>query len=376
MLSARVGFSHHIRVRPKSALGPGHVAAETEDVRKGSIFFVGTATTIIRWGGITILTDPNFLHKGDHVHLGPGIYAERLTNPAIDLEELPHIDVVDHFDTYVQQHLDKTIPIITTSHAAENLRALGFQHVFPLKNWEKAIVSSGGVTTNEETAGGREAEGMEERREGQSHIVVTSMPGQHAPTGLKFALPPVMGSMLEFATSKRATDPAKHEIMMDDLRVVCNLYISGDTLVIDDLKEIPKRFPDIDIALIHLGGTTLLGMFLVTMDGKQGVECIQIVRPHTIIPIHYNDYDLFKSPLDDFKKEVEKVGLVDTPDRVDTTTSTEESTAPTAPEVFTGAQTDTAAAERSWRPRFVYLNHGETYEFTVPKSRFGRGMAC
>lgn len=59
-----------------------------------SIFFVGTATTILEWEGIRLMTDPNFLHAGDHVHLGPGITGTRETNPAIDLHELPRIDVV------------------------------------------------------------------------------------------------------------------------------------------------------------------------------------------------------------------------------------------------------------------------------------------
>ena len=30
------------------------------------------------------------------------------------------------------------------------------------------------------------------------------------------------------------------------------LYISGDTLIHDNLKEIPRRYPAIDLALIHL----------------------------------------------------------------------------------------------------------------------------
>ncbi|HEY0380461.1 MAG TPA: hypothetical protein VGC87_26345 [Pyrinomonadaceae bacterium] len=59
------------------------------DFSAGSIFFVGTATVILRYAGFTILTDPNFLHAGDHVHLGYGLTAERLTNPAIELEDLP-----------------------------------------------------------------------------------------------------------------------------------------------------------------------------------------------------------------------------------------------------------------------------------------------
>ncbi len=38
--------------------------AASAPASEGSIYFVGTATTIIRFGGLTLLTDPNFLHKG------------------------------------------------------------------------------------------------------------------------------------------------------------------------------------------------------------------------------------------------------------------------------------------------------------------------
>ena len=33
------------------------------------------------------------------------------------------------------------------------------------------------------------------------------------------------------------------------------------------------------------------------------------INPRMAIPIHYNDYDVFKSPLGDFQKEIEKAGL-------------------------------------------------------------------
>lgn len=46
---------------------------ETPDRATGSIFFIGTATVLIRYAGFTILTDPNFLHAGDHAHLGHGL---------------------------------------------------------------------------------------------------------------------------------------------------------------------------------------------------------------------------------------------------------------------------------------------------------------
>jgi L-ascorbate metabolism protein UlaG (beta-lactamase superfamily) len=106
-------------------------------------------------------------------------------------------------------------------------------------------------------------------------------------------LPDVMGSVLD--------------VTMDD-GSASRIYITGDTLVIDELREIPRRFPDIDIALLHLGGTRVLGI-LVSMDAKQGIEAMRIVDPALAIPIHYNDYDVFTSPLSDFQDEVRAAGL-------------------------------------------------------------------
>jgi L-ascorbate metabolism protein UlaG (beta-lactamase superfamily) len=103
------------------------------------------------------------------------------------------------------------------------------------------------------------------------------------------------------------------------------MYISGDTLIHERLREIPRRFPDVDLALLHLGGTRVLGI-MVTMDAEQGVEAMRIVDPRTAIPIHYNDYEAFTSPLEDFKRAVSEAGLED---------------------------------------RVHYLSHGDTYEFEV-----------
>ncbi|MFE1246798.1 hypothetical protein [Streptomyces sp. NPDC058735] len=50
------------------------------------------------------------------------------------------------------------------------------------------------------------------------------------------------------------------------------LYISGDTVLHDGLDEITERFPAADLAVVRLGGTTLPGGFVVTMDGAQGAE--------------------------------------------------------------------------------------------------------
>lgn len=273
--------------------------AADPDYTKGSIFFVGTATVILKYAGFTILTDPNFLHAGDHVHLGYGLTAERLTNPAIDIEELPQLDFCvlshyhgDHFDRIAEEKLQKDLPIVTTEHAAGELKGKGFTATVALDTWQSVTVRKGGA-----------------------EVSITSMPGKHGPAIVEAFLPTVMGSMLEF----------RHASAQTALR----LYITGDTLLHDDLNEIPRRYPDIDLALFHLGGTRIMGI-LLTMDAEQGVEAIRIINPRELIPIHYNDYEVFKSPLEEFKRAVEEAGFAE---------------------------------------RVRYLSHGETYEFEIPKSR-------
>lgn len=249
------------------------------DFETGEIFFIGTATVLLRYAGFTILTDPNFLHQGDRVHLHYGIRSARKTNPAIEMEELPPLDLVvlshmheDHFDRLVEQKLDKNLPIVTTPHAADKLKNKGFQATQALNTWETLTVTKG-----------------------ESRLKISAMPGRHGPGILNALLPPVMGSMLEFGS----TGETKFR-----------LYITGDTLIFDQLKQIPQRYPDIDLALLHLGGTKIFGVVL-TMDAKQGVQAIQIIAPRTAIPIHYNDYTVFKSPLEDFIKAVAEAGLQD-----------------------------------------------------------------
>ena len=46
----------------------------------GSLNVIGTATTLLSYGGITILTDPNFLHRGQKAYLGKGMWSTRRTD--------------------------------------------------------------------------------------------------------------------------------------------------------------------------------------------------------------------------------------------------------------------------------------------------------
>ncbi|MFG2087345.1 MULTISPECIES: MBL fold metallo-hydrolase [unclassified Spirillospora] len=249
-------------------------------LRQLTMQFIGNATTLLRCGPFTLLTDPNFLHRGQRAYLGHGLTSRRLTEPALSADELPQLDAVvlshlhgDHWDRVARAKLDRGLPIITTPHASRRLQGRHrFRHTVGLRFWESHTLVKDGAL-----------------------LRITAMPGRHAPGPAKMLLPPVMGSLLEFG-------PATGDVQF-------RLYITGDTLMFDGIQQIARRNRDIDLAVLHLGGTKLPGGLLVTMDAAQGADLLETIRPANAVPIHYDDYTVFTSSLDDFRRELERRGL-------------------------------------------------------------------
>lgn len=240
------------------------------------LHFVGTATTVITLGRFTLLTDPNFLRRGQRAYLGWGLSSPRLTDPAIAPEELPALDAVvlshlhgDHFDRVSRDRLDRRAPVLTTPHAVRRLDRWGFT-TEPLETWDQRVL----------------------RKDGEE-LVVTSLPAVHARGLLGKMLPPVMGTMLEHRVGGRTRR---------------RVYLSGDTLTGDHVDQIRSRFADIDAAVVHLGGTRVL-FRTVTMDAAQGVDFVERCGPSVVVPVHYDDYKVFRSPLSDFVDRARARGL-------------------------------------------------------------------
>ncbi|WP_223164045.1 MBL fold metallo-hydrolase [Nocardioides mesophilus] len=117
-----------------------------------SLTFVGTATTLLRLGPFTVLTDPNFLHRGQRAYLGKGLWSRRLTEPAIQPDALPELDAVvlshlhgDHFDRVAKAGLARSQPVLTTPAAARRLDRWGFATV-GLRTWESRTLTRGEQT--------------------------------------------------------------------------------------------------------------------------------------------------------------------------------------------------------------------------------------
>jgi L-ascorbate metabolism protein UlaG (beta-lactamase superfamily) len=244
-----------------------------------SLEFIGTATTLLRLGPFTVLTDPNFLHRGQRAYLGKGLWSRRLTEPSLQPDELPPIDAVvlshlhgDHFDRVARRGLARDLPIVTTRQAEGRLRRWGFEQAQGVDTWDS----------------------WELHRDDAS-LRVTAVPGVHAPGPARAALPPVMGSVLELR--QPGAPPFR-------------TYVSGDTLHRPWLAQVVDRTGPLDAAVLHLGGTRILGI-TVTMDGQQGADLLELLDPPVAVPVHYDDYRVFKSPLQDFLDEVRTRGLLE-----------------------------------------------------------------
>src|ERR671939_187695 len=192
-----------------------------------TLTFGGNATTLLRIGGFTLLTDPNFLHRGQRAYLGKGLWTKRLTEPALQPTQLPTLDSIllshlhaDHWDRIATRTLDRGTPVITTQAAARALGRRGFRETVAM------------------------------------------------------LLPPVMGSVLE---------------LVRDGEVSWRGYISGDTVFRPELGEVLERCGPLDVVIAHLGGTRALG-FTVTMDGRQGADLVELLKPPVTVPVHYGDF--------------------------------------------------------------------------------------
>jgi hypothetical protein len=236
----------------------------------------------------------------------------------------------------VEESLRRSLPIITTPHAKAHLANKpgndeAFTSVYELDKFQSMMVD---IQAGSQSPKAR-SESIDTPR--VPAMKVTAMPGKHVPPGVLDTLnelakavrsqspppnlksrvseltpiqvPPTNGWMLELGYTTPGNDASFHSGY--------RIYISGDTLLVDDLKEIPVRYAgqNIDLMLIHLGGTTLpspsMPLLMVTMDAAQGLGLVRLINPDITIPIHYDDYDVFLSPLEDFKKAVEEAGLSD-----------------------------------------------------------------
>jgi L-ascorbate metabolism protein UlaG (beta-lactamase superfamily) len=220
---------------------------------------IGGPTVLIEAGGWRLLTDPTFDPPGQDYRFGWGTGSRKLSGPAILASELGPIDAVllshdhhdDNLDAAGRALLASAGTVITTVPAARRLGG----HARGLEPW--------GITTLD--APRRPA------------IEITATPCRHGPPFSR----PIVGYVVGFALRWEGQE---HGVF----------WISGDTVLYDGVREVANRF-EVDRALLHLGGVRfpITGPLRYTMTADDAIELCGLIRPRTIIPIHYEGWQHF-----------------------------------------------------------------------------------
>ena len=236
------------------------------------ITHVGGPTALIEAGGWRLLTDPTFDPAGGKYRFGWGTGSQKLTDPSIAPGALLPIDAVllshdhheDNLDAAGREFLPSAGTVVTTEAGAKRLGRDGLATVRGLAPWE--------TTTLDPDAAADTA------RSGRVPLTITATPCRHGPPGSR----PIVGDVIGFALKWEGARGA--------------LWISGDTVLYDGVREVGPRIGDVDVAVIHLGGVRfpLTGPVRFTMNAHEAVELCGALKPRTIVPIHYEGWKHFR----------------------------------------------------------------------------------
>lgn len=224
------------------------------------ITHIGGPTVLLEVGGWRLLTDPTFDQAGGSYRFGWGTGSEKLAGPSIPARELGEIDAVllshdqheDNLDAAGREVMDKSRKVVTTVAGAGRLG----QGAVGLGEYD--------TTTLEQ--------------KGKPAITVTGTPCRHGPPLSK----PIVGEVTGFAL--------EWEGQRNGLQ-----WISGDTVLYDGVRGVAERL-DVGTAIMHLGGVRfpVSGPLRYTMTGAEAVELCALLKPATVIPVHYEGWKHFR----------------------------------------------------------------------------------
>jgi L-ascorbate metabolism protein UlaG (beta-lactamase superfamily) len=221
---------------------------------------IGGPTVLIEVGGWRLLTDPTFDAPGRRYRFGWGTGSRKLAGPAVAPSELGRIDAV----------------LLTHDHHDDNLDAAG----------RALLPSAGAVVTT--SAGARRLGGgacglqpwaaTHLEAPGRPALEITATPCRHGPPLSR----PLVGDVIGFALRREGQPHGQ-------------LWISGDTVLYDGVREVADRV-QVDTALLHLGAVKfpVTGPVRYTMTARDAVELSTLIRPRTVIPVHYDGWKHFR----------------------------------------------------------------------------------
>jgi len=225
---------------------------------------------LIEVGGWRLLTDPTFDPAGGRYRFGWGTGSRKLTEPSTAAAALAPIDAVllshdqhdDNLDAAGRAMLPTAGTVVTTVSGAKRLGD-GARGLAP---WQ--------ATRLEAT--------------GRPSLEIVATPCRHGPPLSR----PLVGEVAGFAISWEGQEHGA-------------LWISGDTVLYDGVREVAERL-DVGTALLHLGGVRfpVTGPLHYTMTAAEAIELVGLIEPREAIPIHYEGWKHFRQGREAIEREL------------------------------------------------------------------------
>jgi len=191
---------------------------------------IAHASVLIDFDGEIVLTDPWFTESSQYHHGEP---------LALAVQALPHLTAVvashDHYDHFdldaFAAYPDKDVPFFVAPGSAAAARRAGFRKVRALAPWQSARAGD---------------------------VDITAAPAAHGTPEVTFVLQ----------------------------RGGATVFFGADTRRIAALDELPRRFPEIDVALLPINGLRAFGRQVV-MTAEEAAELAATLHAAVAVPIHY-----------------------------------------------------------------------------------------
>jgi L-ascorbate metabolism protein UlaG (beta-lactamase superfamily) len=210
---------------------------------------VGGPTIVLRYAGLTIVTDPTFDPPGKLDGL------TKTEGPAIEAADLPPIDLA----------------LVSHDHHADNLDLLGYDVA---RGATLALTTVAGAGRKEGLTG--MAAGDVVTIDGPTPVTVTAVEALHGPKVVAPLTGPVIGFIL------RAEGWP-------------TLYFSGDNSLVSVVKGIADAHPDVTIAVLCMGAAAVptRGPVILTLNADRAAKVAALWPNAVIVPVHVDGWKHF-----------------------------------------------------------------------------------